>query len=271
MRNLVLKLSLFLLIISTLNACKKASTAIIIKPNNIAPAITPPADADGMFTAQKVVTKEDFYITSGDCEGKTNTMVLQNQLGNGSIMQSGFARAECHYGNLGKVQCNNVPLSLIGGCVVSYNPSYYTYIASADNPSGIPFQTIAVWNCTGDTGTHTTAINYTDSATFPVINDIYTTGDVTTTGNFTLQAVGAVTGDSVIFSITGPKGTVQKTAGPNTAAQNFTAAEMASIGTTDGLVGLLQIAPYSLNAQIINGKKQYFVKETCLSKYVNLK
>jgi hypothetical protein len=85
------------------------------------------------------------------------------------------------------------------------------------------------------------------------------------------QPLSGVSGDSVIFSITGPNTTVSHTLGANASSYTFAAYEMASLGTTSGNKnGLLRIAPYNFNLQIINGDTCYFAKETCLSKYVVL-
>jgi hypothetical protein len=70
--------------------------------------------------------------------------------------------------------------------------------------------------------------------------------------------------------VSGPNASIQKVRAANTQSCTFTAAEMGTLGKGDNS-GLLQIAPYRLTSSTQNGKKYYFVKETCVSKFVNLK
>lgn len=272
MKALLFNLTICLLALSSLNACKKADDSTVQKPMNNAPMATTPADAYGLFSAQRVITKEDFYTNYNVCSGGVGTdqVIKNNSYGTTAITGTASALCMAQANGLAGIQCNDSSLHVLGCAFASYSLNAYVFVPSPSDPGGIPFQGQAYWQI-NDSAIATPNYSFADSTIFPAIDDIYTTGDVATNSSFTLLATGPVTGDSVIFIIVGPKGSLRKVAGPNSAAQIFSAAEMATVGTTTGLTGLLQIAPYRQIQKSINGKTLYFIKETCLSKYVNLK
>jgi hypothetical protein len=146
----------------------------------------------------------------------------------------------------------------------------YVFTPTQSSPEGISFSNNVAWDVTGNTGNGIAAFNYSDNSSFPSISDISNSGTVSSATSFTLSATSGVYGDSVIFVVTGSRGHVMYTAAPNTSSHTFSSSEMATVGTAGNNTGLLQIAPYRINHQTINGKSYYFIKETCVSKFVTI-
>jgi hypothetical protein len=274
MKHLVL-ISCILAIIGIFSSCKKDTTTYSIAGNN-APAIGIPADGSGMFFENKVITSEDYNlpVTTGGCIGKPLTKIYtisntnNRQMAVGTV---GFQLTKAYWNSVNvSYNGNNIPMPNTG-CIANM---WYSVAGPSDT---IVFSNFTLWAGSIDSfssqGTITDTISYsfTDNLLFPNISDIITSGTVSTHAGYTLSAYGAVSGDSVIFLITGPKATISATLGANATSYTFTPARMASVGTTGGhKYGLLQIVPFSLTPQTINGNKYYVLKETCLSKYVIL-
>ena len=244
MRKTYLVLALALTGLTTFTSCKKDSSTTA--PSSSAPTITPPSDADGALAAVQVISTQ----TVAGITIPINIGTAVAWFGTSSSYQ-----------DAGTVTCD--------GNTLTKNNNAYVYQPTQSKPTGIDFTSSTAWTVSG--GSTVTAFNHTDNSSFPGIDDISGGTEVQTSGSYTLSATTGVTGDSVIFVVSGPKATVTRVGGPNSSQHTFTAAEMASVGTTSGMTGLIQIAPYRLNRQTINSKKYYFIKEACVSKFVTLK
>jgi hypothetical protein len=246
------KISLFascalLIVVLSVSSCTKKKDSQQA-PSNTAPQYTIPGDANGAFAAVKTISSQTIagYTTSIDI----GTAVAW--FGSSTSFVDG-----------GTVKLNSNSLS-------KQSNNAYVFTPATTAPTGIDFTGSEVWEISGNTANGVPAFTKTHYASFPYITDISNTGDVSTTTDFTLSASSYVTGDSVIFVVSGPNGHVLKVKGPNSTSCSFTAAEMGTLGTGSNM-GLLQIAPYTWTVDNSTGKKYYFVKETCVSKFVNLK
>ena len=246
MKKTTLVFAISLACLSTFTACNK-STPTPTAPSSSAPSVSTPSNADGVLAAVQVITTQ----TVG-----------------GFIVPINIGTAAAWFGSASSYQdAGNVTTD---GNALTKSSNAYIFQPTTANPSGLSFTSSTAWVVTGNTANSIAAINYTDNSSFPSITDISTSGTVSTSGSYTLSATSAVSGDSVIFVIAGPNGHVTHTGGPNASSYTFTASEMASVGTSSNNTGLLQIAPYRVNHQTINSKSYYFVKEACVSKFVNL-
>ena len=235
--------------LSTFTSCSKSTTTTTpTAPSSSAPNVNTPSNADGALAAVQVIT--------------TQTVA-------GITIPINIGTAAAWFGTASAYQdAGNVS---IDGNALTKSSNAYVFQPTSSSPSGLSFNYSTAWVVSGNAANSIAAINYSDNSSFPSIADINTTGTVSTSGSYTMSATSSVTNcDSVIFVITGPNAHVTHTAGPNTSSYTFTAAEMASLGTTSNNTGLLQIAPYRVNHQTINSKSYYFVKEACVSKFVNL-
>lgn len=143
----------------------------------------------------------------------------------------------------------------------------YTYMPGPTSATGISFNNGAAdWDVAGSGSV--SAFTFSDTQTWPSIGAIDHSGSVSTSSDFTLQATTSITNaDSVIFSVAGPSGNLLFTAPSGTNAHTFSQAEMATVGAGQGYI---QIAPYQVNVESINGENYYFIKETVVSESVTL-
>jgi hypothetical protein len=233
--------------LSTASACKKDSSNAA--PSSSPPTVSAPGNADGAFVALQVAS--------------TQTVAGYPVTFNIGTAAAWFGLSTS-YKDGGDVTCNTSMLSKSNGG--------YVFQPTQDKPTGLDFRSSSVaWTGTGNSSNGISAFSYTDVSSFPTVDDINATAEVSTASSFTLSASSYVYGDSVLFVVTGPNGRLLKTGGSNTRSYTFTAADMATVGTTSGATGLLQIAPYRLNRQLIGGKNYYFIKETCVNKFVTFK
>ena len=230
--------------IFTFTSCKKSSSTPAA-PSSNAPTINTPSNADGAMAAVQV-------ITSQTVAGYTVPINIGTAV-------AWFGSAS-NYADAGNVSCANNPLTKSNNA--------YVFQPTATSPEGISFNNSVAWAVTGNGSV--TGFTYTDYSSFPSIEDITASGSISASGAFTLSATTSVYGDSVIFVVVGSQKHLSYTAGPNTSSHTFSAAEMATVGASANSTGLLQIAPYRVNHQSINGKSYYFIKESCVSKFVTI-
>ena len=270
MKNITPVFAVFVFLILTVTSCKKDTSQNNVNlPANAAPAPSFASNAVN-FTAARVITSENYNETQYNCEGTKKILNITNTKGNGQQFTVGCASAligstQYDQANFSQVSllCNADALHYSGGCAIPVPTPFSTGYSDT-----IIFGNINTWALYhGDT----LQWSYADSANVPAIADIMSGETISTTGSYNLAAPGNVSGDSVIFTITGPLSQVSHVLGPNATSCSFTSAEMASLGTTGGIKsGLLQIAPYNFSVRSMNGVHCYFIKETCLSKYVVL-
>ncbi len=249
-KNLLVLATLFA-VLGTVSSCKKDNNNNQNQPANNPPQPTLPTDADGGFAHVLSVS----YTTVGGSFG-IPTIVNKLELG----VASAWLGQPNAFEDAGVVKCQDSVLT---------KAANNAYVFQPKSLDGIQKSNATRWDVQGSGSL--TGFVYTHNANFPSVDSIANGMDVNTGSAFTLEAKGSVTNsDSVIFMVIGPSGFVLKTKGPNVKTCDFTASEMATVGKGDNS-GLLQIAPYRLLGNTINGKKYYFIKETCVSKFVNLK
>ncbi|MCW3128035.1 MAG: hypothetical protein JWO03_3693 [Bacteroidetes bacterium] len=245
MKKTFIVLCLGLTCVSTFTACKKSTTSST--PSNSAPSVSTPSSADGALAAVVVKT--------------TQTVA-------GYTVPINIGTAAAWFGSQNSYKdAGNVNVDANG---LSKSNNAYIYQPSQTNPTGLSFNNSVAWDVTGNSGNGITAFNFSDNSSFPDVDDISNSGTVSSSGAFTLSATSTPYGDSVIFVVSGSQNHVTFIAPGGTSSHTFTAAEMATVGASGNNTGLLQIAPYRVNHQTINGKSYYFVKETCVSKFVTI-
>lgn len=237
-----------LLVIVAASSCKKETTTPTT-PSASAPTPPAPSDADGAFVAINSITYQSITAPV------IGTIVNKIELG-AAVAWLGEANA---FVDAGTVTCEDSTLT---------KQSNNSYAFVPKSVQGIDWSSATAWSVSGAGAV--SGFSYTHNASFPSVDSIANSANVNTAADFTLEAKGNVSNsDSVVFVVIGPKASVTKIKGPNTKTCLFTASEMATLGTGNN-VGILQIAPYRLQPNTINGKKYYFIKETCVSKIVNL-
>ena len=246
MKKTFLILGAALIVAGGISSCNKG-TSSNTNNGNSAPSVNTPSDADGALAAVKVIT--------------TQTVA-------GYTVPINIGTAAAWFGLSGSFK-NAGNVTVDGNALTNQNNSY-VFQPSQTNPTGLDFNSSVVWNVTGNSSNNIAAFSYTDQSSFPSIDDVQTPTSVSHSAAFTLSATSYVSGDSVIFVVSGGSGHVSFIAPGGTTSHTFSAAEMATVGAAGNNTGLLQIAPYRINHQTINGKSYYFVKETCANKFVTI-
>lgn len=249
MKKSFLIFSAAMIVAGGISSCNKGTTSTNTNNGNSAPSVSTPADADGAMAAVKVIT--------------TQTVA-------GYTLPINIGTAAAWFGLSSSFKdAGNVTLD--GNALTKASNNAYVFQPSSSTPTGIDFSSSSVtWSVTGNSSNSITGFSYTDQSSFPYVDDVQTPGSVSHSAAFTLSATGSTSGDSVIFVVSGGSGHVSFTAPGGTTSHTFSAAEMATVGSASNNTGLLQIAPYRVNHQTINGKSYYFVKETCANKFVTI-
>ncbi|MBS1683304.1 MAG: hypothetical protein JSS76_01015 [Bacteroidetes bacterium] len=248
MKRSFLTLTAAIIVAGGISSCNKSTTNTNNTNNgNSAPSVNTPANADGALAAIKVIT--------------TQTVA-------GYTVPINIGTAAAWFGlSTSFKDAGNVT---VDGNALTNQSNSYVYQPNQTNPTGLDFNSSVSWNVTGNSSNGITGFSYTDQSSFPTIDDVQTPTSVSHSSSFTLSASGYVSGDSVIFVVSGGSGHVSFIAPGGTSSHTFTAAEMGTVGAAPNNTGLLQIAPYRVNHQTINGKSYYFVKETCANKFVTI-
>lgn len=252
MKKSFLILSAAIIVAGGISSCSKSSTNTNNNNNsnnaNSAPTVNTPANADGALAAVKVITTQ----TVG-----------------GYSLPFNIGTAAAWFGTTTSFKdAGNVTVD--GNALTKSSNNAYVFQPNSTNPTGLDFNSSVSWNVAGNSSNSITAFSYTDQSSFPTIDDVETPSSVSHSAAFTLSATSSVSGDSVVFVVSGGSGHVSYIAPGGTASHTFSAAEMATVGAAPNNTGLLQIAPYRVNHQTINGKSYYFVKETCANKFVTI-
>ena len=234
------------LLTMSINSCGKKDTPST--PSSSAPTINTPSDAVGAFASVKIVTTQ----TVGGITIPINIGTAVAWVG-----------TSASFLDAGTITCNTKNLAKQTG-------NSYVFTPTTTEPTGLDFSSSPIsWTVSGNSANNIAAYSHDVTGYFPEIEDIAHSGDVATNAPFTLTASGPVTGDSVIFVVAGPNASVVKTRGPNTSSCTFTAAEMGTLGTGSN-AGIIQIAPYRISLDNSTGRNYYFIRETCVNKFVNL-
>ncbi len=216
------------------------------------PTVATPSDAFGAFIAVKTITEQNVPIVGiQTIEIGTAVGGFYSTAGSGTWVDGGSLKVDDT--TLTK-QSNNT----------------YLYQMGQSNPTGLEFNYSTKWTIGGSTANSIPAFNYTHSATMPSLGTLTSAKDITVASDYTISTTTTSYSDSVIFIISGPNGSINKVKVGGTRTCLFTAAELATLGKGDN-AGLVQIAPYRVASSTQAGKKYYFIKETVLSTFVNLK
>jgi len=160
----------------------------------------------------------------------------------------------------GAVTCNSDSLSTQIP-LVSYSYPWYESTLSGNN---IDFSMNTVTWVVGGSGS-VPAINFTDNAIFPVVNNFNAPATVSLSQPLTVTFSIANPYDQVICTIQGSKTAVNLNYASATSV-TFTAAQLASTAVAgDNL--LIQIMPVKWTTNTISGKVYYFVKENGFAQY----
>lgn len=131
----------------------------------------------------------------------------------------------------------------------------YVYTPSQSDPTGISYTNDVTWNGTGGTWPSFTVGSTMGFSTV----DAITSGNVSTTSNYTLSSTGVTDADSIYFGVYGPDGSAYHIVAAGSNSYTFPASELGSIGTGTGFV---QVVGLKYDPQTIGGKDYWLINET---------
>lgn len=250
-KKLQLSILTFALIMCA-TSCKKDNNNTT-PPTASTPQVATPSDADGFFVAVNTITTQEIpFIGTQTFEIGTAAAGFFQSTGNTSNFKDGGT------------------LSVKDSILTKQSNNSYVFQPSQSNIEGINHTSSSRWQCAGNSANNIQPFTYVHNANMPDLGLLTSSKDVQTGSDYTVSTNKAWYADSVIFIISGPNGSVVKVKPTNTTSCTFTASELGTLGKGDNS-GLVQIAPYTISGTTINGKKYYFIKETVLSTFVNLK
>ena len=243
-----------------LNACNKSSTTTPTAPANNPPTVATPSDAWGVMGVVKLQTS---YTTpsypgvpsmSIDYNIVSALAAFSDAVGSANLVDAGAVKVNDSI--LTKLQNNGYafsPKGVASGSDLGLSPSAYTH----------------TWTVGGSGSV--TGFSYQHFGYLPTVGTISSSSDIQTSSSYTLSVNNIANNcDSIIWIMSGPNGNVRHTTGPGVYSNTFSASEVGTLGKGDN-VGLVQVTPYYIMPATINSKKYYFIKESCATKFVNLK
>lgn len=139
----------------------------------------------------------------------------------------------------------------------------YVYQIATSNPTGISFSNTVSWEGTGATWP---AFSASSTQGFSIVGQI-TSGNPSTSSNYTLVSNQVTNADSVLFTLAGQNGSVVKILPGTTTTYTFSASEVSSVGAGTGII---QVVGLKYDLQLIDSKDYYLINETVRSKVVTI-
>ncbi len=150
-----------------------------------------------------------------------------------------------------------------GNSLTQNDNNSYTFIPSTSNPMGITYGSTVDWSASGGAWPAFTA---STTQGFSTISEI-SSGDVNTSGSYTLQCPSVTNADSVLFAVYGPSGSKVVIVGGSNTSHTFTASDLSSLGSGQGFV---QIVGINYDPQTISTRQYWLLNETVRTKQVTL-
>jgi hypothetical protein len=189
-----------------------------------------------------------------ELESESATAFFGNDLSSGNFLNAGNVAVNSY--TLDK-QSNNSYTKL----AFDYTSGEYT----------LGFSSGSNWNVAGSSDVTAFTYNHTDA--FPNFSGKSSMPETaSTTTSLSINLSGKISNaDSVYVFLGGNGKSIIKHLGSSASSATFTAAEVASIGSTSGKpTAILEVVPWRYRIQNINSKDYVFVKEQAVVKYVTI-
>lgn len=154
-------------------------------------------------------------------------------------------------------------VSVNSNALTAHENNAYVYQIGTSNPTGISFSNNVAWDGTGATWP---AFSASTTQGFSTVGQI-TTGNPSTSSDYTLAANQVTGADSVLFTLAGQNGNVVKILPGTTTSYTFSASEVSSVGAGTGII---QVVGLKYDLQSISSRAYYLINETVRSKVVTI-
>ncbi|PWH82911.1 hypothetical protein [Brumimicrobium oceani] len=198
----------------------------------------------GALIAIKTISTSESPIGPIDTELGTAVAVFSENSGN-SFVGAGTVKVE---GEVLSKQDNNS----------------YVYMPSQTNPMGLTYGSSVSWEGTGATWE---AFSTSTNQGFSSVNPI-TSGDISTSGDYTLTSGSVANADSILYAVYGSNGNQLVILGGNTTSHTFTAAELSNLGEGSGYA---QVVGLNYDQKVIGTKDYWLINETVRTKSIEVK
>lgn len=238
---------------SILTSCKKDDDD---DENNNTPATVNTADlfnysdAYGVLVGVKSVTTQNVGGFETEIPVGTAVAIFPSALGASTFVDAGTVTANTK--NLTK-QSNNA----------------YVFTPSQTDFQGITFGSSGTsWEVSGSTSVQPFDYTFSSFPNTPKITSSVTEVSLSDGYTFTLQS-GGLAADTLLYILASGNKYVEKRVAGNVTSVTFSASDLATL--TPSSQGLIQVTPYTINPQVINGKKHYFINQVTVSNFANFK
>jgi hypothetical protein len=255
MKKTNLLLFAFLIGISCISSCKKDDDTNNNNNNNTSNPMsqtfggspTIPAGAAGALYAV------NNYVISDDGFGDMDT----TEVGTAYAWFDSYTATK----NAGTVTANSLELDdNFGGAAL---PWYYTI---SNYPMDFSSSNTVNWSVAGNSSAGITGFTHTDNTAYPKCN-FNIPATINLNSSFTVTSTNIGSNDAVFYTIYGqgtPK--VTKSMPANATSATFTSAELHSVASSGGLIGV-QVMPVKLTQATENSKTYYFVKQWAFARF----
>jgi hypothetical protein len=146
------------------------------------------------------------------------------------------------------------------------NNNSYVFTPATTDVTGIDFSGGSEWEVSGSSNVPAFNYTYAPFPSNPKITSSVSEVNLANGYNFTLQNANS-NADSVLFILASGSKYVSKTLPGNATSANFSASDLATLTTSSQ--GLIQVTPYKIKSDIVNGKKYYFINQVTVSNFAN--
>lgn len=246
-KNILWTVLIIVLTTGVLSSCKKKEDPNPQDPQGAVPmpSYPQPTDADAVLVAVNSSVPSPVSLPSMPGMPAGGELVID--IGMGVALFKGNAKAD-------KVMLNNTELTFTNG-VYTWLPNF-TNVMDPTALTGINLSGNIIWNVTNPTIQKT----LTNLPGKPRV----TSGKVITSSDGYVLVNNRVSGaEKILYAVHANNKTVMKELDGNSTQCTFTAAELATLGTTKQAI--IQANAYVITNETIGGKKVYFVRQSSYS------
>ena len=207
------------------------------------------SDALGVLVGVKTVTTQNVGGFETSIELGTAVAVFPNAAGSTKFLDAGTVK-------------NNTKT------LTKQDNNSYVFTPAATDVTGIDFSNGSAWEVSGSSSVNAFNYTYVPFPSNPKITSNVSEVNLANGYNFTLQNANS-NADSVLFILASGSNYVSKTLPGNATSANFTASDLATL--TPSSQGLIQVTPYKIKSDIVNGEKYYFINQVTVSNFANFK
>lgn len=224
-------------------------------PTTASPTPPSPSPSGGTISGALISVVMDYKITQAGFEVPFNSDIASTIFYN--------TPGGSTYVDAGTVSVNSTNLEK------QTNNTYLKMANSGTTPTDLGLDGGSNWNVGGSSSV--AAFTYNHSGSFPKFTGTVPSSLALSSGlSFTFNSSTTTGSDSVIVVVAAGSKSFTKTFAANAGTVNITATDLAGFPTVTDNTGLIEVCPYKVLLNTINGKQYAFVKEQAIVRNVNI-